>query len=330
MRAALAAAALTLLGLATASVADAPVRSPLPPARPTAPGPALTPAAAPPTQSTLVNPTARAPLTSPRPPQRAVASPKAAAPVAIAAASALAPALSPIPQIRPAPLQATRFIAPTMVLAANPTRLAPLSSPVPPARPADGGEIVLTSAPLPKATAKASRKGSVCGNPAIKGAEMGVIRASVNGCGLSDAMQVTSVSGVQLSTPAQLDCVTAEALNAWVENALIPAVGATGGGVAKLQVAASYVCRPRNNQKGNRISEHGKGRAIDVTAIVLENGKVISVLSDWGKGRGGKILKAVRKAACGTFTTVLGPGSDRFHRDHLHLDTARGRGPYCR
>ena len=100
--------------------------------------------------------------------------------------------------------------------------------------------------------------------------------------------------------------------------------------MVKLQVAASYACRPRNNQKGNRISEHGKGHAIDVAAIVLENGQVISVLSDWGKGRGGKILKAVHRAACGTFSTVLGPGSDRFHRDHLHLDTARGRSPYCR
>jgi hypothetical protein len=97
-----------------------------------------------------------------------------------------------------------------------------------------------------------------------------------------------------------------------------------------LQVAASYACRPRNNQKGNRISEHGRGRAIDISAIVLANGTSITVLGDWGKGKGGKILKTVRAAACGPFTTVLGPGSDRFHRDHLHLDTARGRGHWCR
>jgi hypothetical protein len=67
-----------------------------------------------------------------------------------------------------------------------------------------------------------------------------------------------------------------------------------------------------------------------VAALILENGAVISVLKDWGRGRQGKILKAIRRAACGPFTTVLGPGSDRFHRDHLHLDTARGRGPYCK
>jgi len=37
------------------------------------------------------------------------------------------------------------------------------------------------------------------------------------------------------------------------------------------------------------------------------------------------------RAACGPFGTVLGPESNRFHRDHFHFDTARYRsGSYCR
>jgi hypothetical protein len=28
----------------------------------------------------------------------------------------------------------------------------------------------------------------------------------------------------------------------------------------------------------------------------------------------------MRTAACGWFTTVLGPGSDAFHANHMHLD----------
>ena len=133
-----------------------------------------------------------------------------------------------------------------------------------------------------------------------------------------------------LSQPASVDCQTARALKDWVEGGVKPAVGRKGGGVAMLQVAGSYSCRPRNNQKGNRVSEHGRGRAVDITAIVLADGTALSVLKGWGTRAAGKTLASARKAACGPFNTVLGPGSDRFHHDQFHLDTARGRGPYCR
>jgi hypothetical protein len=34
------------------------------------------------------------------------------------------------------------------------------------------------------------------------------------------------------------------------------------------------------------------------------------------------VVDSVRAAACGWFTTVLGPGSDAEHTDHLHVDIA--------
>ncbi|WP_343116711.1 extensin family protein [Ostreiculturibacter nitratireducens] len=183
--------------------------------------------------------------------------------------------------------------------------------------------------PLPEAIT--GRKGSVCGDPAIKGETIAPIAGRVKGCGLEDGVKVTSVAGVALSTPAIMDCTTAGALRSWVESGVKPAVGRLGGGVAKLQVASSYVCRPRNNQKGEKVSEHGRGRAIDISAIVLENGVAITVLKGWGDGQHGKVLKSMHKAACGPFGTVLGPAANAFHRDHLHLDTARYRGgSFCR
>lgn len=274
-------------------------------------------------------------------------------------AVAQAPASSPVPPLRPTPLLATLPVEPTIALSnlalrtsplplrrpkietvvqsvqtvsiiKNPAGLsAPLYSLMPLARP-DLSPISVSAALPATSRRKTAKGGLVCGIPAIKGKEIPPIRASVKGCGLAEGVRVTSISGVRLSTPVDIDCPTAKALNGWVNDTLIPAVGDAGGGVAGLEVAASYVCRPRNNQKGNRISEHGKGHAVDISAIVLENGKAINVQSDWGRGKGGRILKKVRAAACGPFTTVLGPGSDRFHRDHLHLDTARGRGAYCR
>jgi hypothetical protein len=87
-----------------------------------------------------------------------------------------------------------------------------------------------------------------------------------------------------------------------------------------------YACRGRNNQPGQRLSEHGRGRAVDVGGLTLVDGSQISVLADW-PGRG---LREMHAAACGPFSTVLGPEANAFHRNHLHLDTARGRGPYCR
>lgn len=144
-------------------------------------------------------------------------------------------------------------------------------------------------------------------------------------------MRVTSVADVPLSTPATIDCGTARALKTWVERGVKPAVGKLGGGVASLQVAAHYSCRSRNNKPGGRISEHGKGRAIDISAIVLRNGAAVSVLKGWRDPQHGRMLRAMHSAACGPFGTVLGPDADRFHQTHLHLDTAQHRnGSYCR
>lgn len=183
--------------------------------------------------------------------------------------------------------------------------------------------------PVPEALT--GRKGSVCGNPAIRGTTIPPIKAQVQGCGLKDGVLVTSVSGLRLSTPATIDCNTARALNAWVERGVKPAVGRLGGGAVQLQVAAHYSCRPRNNQRGAKISEHGRGKAIDISAVTLANGVSITVLKGWNDRQHGKMLKAMHKAACGPFGTVLGPNSDAYHRDHLHLDTAAGRRTaYCR
>jgi hypothetical protein len=104
-----------------------------------------------------------------------------------------------------------------------------------------------------------------------------------------------------------------------------------GGGLKTLRVAAHYACRTRNNQKGARISEHGKGRAIDISAFKLADGTEVSVLKHWNTQRFSSAMRQMHKGACGPFGTVLGPNADRFHQDHFHFDTARYRsGSYCK
>lgn len=178
---------------------------------------------------------------------------------------------------------------------------------------------------------KETLAGSVCGVPGIKGTAIAPIQSRTRGCGVSDPVQLTSVGGVRLTQRATIDCPTAKALYGWVENSVKPTIGKTGGGVVSLRVAAHYACRTRNSQKGARISEHGKGRAIDISAFNLADGSAITVLQGWRHKTYGPMLQKVHREACGPFGTVLGPRADRFHQDHFHFDTARYRsGSYCR
>ncbi len=171
----------------------------------------------------------------------------------------------------------------------------------------------------------------LCGARSILGEPAEPIASRVRGCGLQDGVRVFSVSGVKLSTPATLSCDTARALDGWVSDAVIPAFQRRGGGVEELWVMASYVCRPRNGIPGNRISEHGRGRAIDIGGFTLANGETITVLRGWRSSTNGPVLQSLHSAACGPFGTVLGPRSDPFHQTHFHMDTATYRsGPYCR
>lgn len=177
---------------------------------------------------------------------------------------------------------------------------------------------------------RAAKRGAVCGDLEIQGEKVGDVPGRIRGCGVRDAVKVKSVSGVRLSTPATMDCTTAHALKNWVDTGLKPAFRRRGP-VVEMRVAAHYTCRTRNNQRGGKISEHGKGKAIDLSAFTMMDGEVVSVLSGWGSGTTARPLRKAWKAACGPFGTVLGPNSDRFHRDHFHFDTARHRGgPFCR
>jgi len=128
-----------------------------------------------------------------------------------------------------------------------------------------------------------------------------------------------------------MDCTTAKTLKSWVDGGMKPAVGRRGGGVSQIRVVAHYACRNRNNQAGGKLSEHAKGRAIDIAGFTLRDGTKISVLEGWNTQRDGAVLRQMHAKACGPFGTVLGPNANRFHRDHFHFDTARYRsGSYCR
>jgi hypothetical protein len=154
-----------------------------------------------------------------------------------------------------------------------------------------------------------------------------------NGCGVRNAWQATALAGVALDDAKVFNCATIYTASKWLKDVVQPAAEQNfGARVVKISVPSAYACRSRNNVRGAKLSEHGMGNAIDVSQFTLEDGRSFDVASGWnGPSDQRHFLRTVRGEACGLFSTVLGPGSDRHHRDHIHLDLQRqrGGGAYC-
>ena len=147
-------------------------------------------------------------------------------------------------------------------------------------------------------------------------------------------VSATANGWVHLQPAALLRCQMVPAVDDWTQRVVIPAVRYYyGAQLIELKVAASYGCRPMNHVDGARLSEHGHANAVDISAFVLADGRVVTVKNGWaGDPADRAFLRAVHRGACDVFTTVLGPSYDANHHDHFHLDLARhgGSGRICK
>jgi hypothetical protein len=122
-----------------------------------------------------------------------------------------------------------------------------------------------------------------------------------------------------------IDCPMIPALEAWLNEIVQPDAEARfGQKVATLNVFGAYSCRSIDNMAGERLSEHAFGNAIDVSGFTLADGRTLEFVRDWKKGdtQEAAFLHEAHAGACRYFTTVLGPGADMFHYNHIHLDLA--------
>lgn len=151
------------------------------------------------------------------------------------------------------------------------------------------------------------------------------------GCAAAHPITVSQLpGGVALRPEAVLTCAMAEATAGFVRDHAAPLVAeAYGTSLAAVEQASSYVCRQRRGTR--KLSEHAFANALDIGALVLEDGTRIEVRAHdpSREPRHARLLAALRKAACGPFATVLGPGSDADHADHFHFDMAERRSPFC-
>lgn len=221
------------------------------------------------------------------------------------------------------------FVMPFLPSSAMAGELAPLHRPTAPVSP---------DTPLPPPAKRPSTEavaavpgvgpGVICDDPALVGEPLAPVRDE--DCGIAAPILVTQASGIKLDPPARLDCAAARPLAIWLRRGAQASFVRQGAYVEAVAVADSYSCRNRNRATTGKRSEHAYGRAIDIAAFRLRDGRTVTVREGWVAAAWGPVLHRIHDAGCGPFATVLGPEADAMHVDHLHLDAAsRKHGAFC-
>ena len=144
------------------------------------------------------------------------------------------------------------------------------------------------------------------------------------GCSMPYPLVVKSLgSGTEINPEAEMNCAMAETAARFAKDVVSPAAQKAYGQTLKsISHASAYVCRPRNGSR--KLSEHAFGNALDIASFTLSDGTAIGVEPHPDAKTAG-FFGQVRRAACGPFKTVLGPGSNADHAEHFHLDLAPRR-----
>jgi hypothetical protein len=158
-------------------------------------------------------------------------------------------------------------------------------------------------------------------------------------CGNDSPLKVTSAGGVRFSAEATISCGMATALAALLPKVSALASETLSAGLVAIENGPGYECRYRNRAATGKISEHAFANALDISAFILADGQRIEVGAHWphlaappAEGQKpvppaeramtsqSKFLVRAHDAACGLFSTVLGPDENAEHREHFHAD----------
>jgi hypothetical protein len=145
-----------------------------------------------------------------------------------------------------------------------------------------------------------------------------------NACKIDNPVLVSGLpNGVQLSTGSLMECSLAEELTRWSNDVVLPkSKEILQAEPKKISIGTSYQCR--DQRSGTKLSEHAFGNAVDVMGIEFDKRAPVTIKAHDEGSPEAAFQSAIRKEACPIFMTVLGPGADADHSDHLHLDM-RGR-----
>jgi hypothetical protein len=217
------------------------------------------------------------------------------------------------------------------------TASAPLPKPRPPEAPARAGAEPAAAKQIPAEDGKSTEQASPAPPPpsACRLALTEEIATApsipdihgAGGCGGEDLVRLEAVvlpdkRLVSVKPAAILRCTMASAVADWIRSDMVPLAERLGTVITDLDNFNSFECRGRNRVAGAQLSEHGRANALDVRALKLANGQSIS-LTDRTVSR--EVRESVLHSVCERFSTVLGPGSDWYHEDHIHLDLMERR-----
>jgi Extensin-like protein C-terminus len=146
-------------------------------------------------------------------------------------------------------------------------------------------------------------------------------------CGGDDLVSLSAVllpngRRAEIKPAATLRCEMAESLASWVRDEVAPRIVEQGGELAAVHQLDAYDCRNRDSAAHGKISEHARGKAIDLRGFVLADRSVVTLTDIYAPK---ELRTIVHDTACRRFMTVLGPG-EPYHDDHIHLDVIARRG----
>jgi hypothetical protein len=225
------------------------------------------------------------------------------------------PAAVPLPKPRPVDAPASE---PDKPVAEKPTA-------APDDKPAEQAAApAAASAPVPPSACRQALTEAIAIAPSIPDIH------GPGGCGGEDLVRLEAVvlpdqRQVAVKPAAILRCAMASEIADWIRTDIAPLAVGAGSVISGLDNFDSFECRGRNRIVGAQLSEHGRANALDVRALKLANGQSIS-LTDRTVPR--ELRENVLHSVCARFTTVLGPGSDGYHEDHIHLDLMQRHNNY--
>ena len=139
------------------------------------------------------------------------------------------------------------------------------------------------------------------------------------------SISTSDVGSIKVFPPALLRCGMAESLALWLRFASEVAKRDFGDAIIGITTATSFDCRGQNGSSNAKLSQHGLANAVDVQSLMFRDGRMLALTDAAAPMR---LRASLHDLACKSFTTVLGPGSDGYHEDHIHLDLAERRGGY--
>ena len=238
-----------------------------------------------------------------------------------AASAPETPAAAPIPEPRPAEI-------PDRGSELEP--LTPAVAPTPPEKPTEVAPEPPATAPTPPQKPAQENQQKTLPDP--RSAELPADRMPEDEVACSIPYPIvlkTLGKSIGIASGTELNCRMAEAAARFAVDVIQPAAKAEfGADLKSITQASAFVCRPRYG--GGKLSEHAFGNALDIASFTLSDGRTIEI-GPVPPEKDAKFLDTVRKAACGPFKTVLGPGADPGHALHFHFDLEPRRhgGTFC-